>query len=446
MTADGLLRRVARNAGWLVLAQALTRVSQLVLYAVLARTLSLDDYANTTFALLLATMFFPLYDGGLGLVVTRELARGTLSPAQFYSAAMPVKLVLAAAGAIVILATGWARGYRDVAFVLLAFAPVVLSVGEFMHVPSSAAERMQRTARIVTGVRAATVMAGIVAAVVGRTMHAFALGYGAGAIAAAATAMIRHAPTADAWRSRLEWPVVRSLVRGLVPLTLQLALIAVVGRFGILIVENDGAAPAVASFNTAMLVLLLGQQTISTVYQGAFPVFARLGDEPGQALERGGAAALRRALVGGGAVLALLAGLLPLLVRGGFGDALTDAAITGQLMLASLPLFAVNTAIVYYLRATSGQMALPVIALAGLVVIVGMGPGAFARSGIAGLGGALVLVELAMFAVAVPLAWVLRPRSATLIGWGEIGVAVTATLAILLVSPLVRQALASMLS
>jgi O-antigen/teichoic acid export membrane protein len=86
MAADGqsdignsaqTVRRVARNAGYLALADIANKVLVFVFYIIAARHLGVAKFGILSFALAFVTMFGVLTDLGLGTVITREIAQGT---------------------------------------------------------------------------------------------------------------------------------------------------------------------------------------------------------------------------------------------------------------------------------------------------------------------------------------------------------------------------------
>ena len=96
-------RRVARNLGWLLSSQAITRLIGFAFGTFLARYFGPRDYGQYVFVLGYITYFGFLADGGLGRFLIREIARDDSKLDQYLGSVIGLRLALSAAAYLLLV-------------------------------------------------------------------------------------------------------------------------------------------------------------------------------------------------------------------------------------------------------------------------------------------------------------------------------------------------------
>lgn len=271
--------RIIKNFSWLAGAQIFFRFTYFALIALLARLVSIEEYALVTVLLVYTGLWVPLFNFGLGIIGVREMAQGNITPRDFIASVLPLKLIVSGIGFTGIVVIGWLLGYANESpalLIIMGGATVILSLAEFWHYPFTASERMRVTALLTMFERASVAILSGVAIIVGLGSMGFAVGQIAGACVGFGVAFgvctrdvghvaTRFDPKTIVWYYRESWP-----------LAVNWSLAIGYSRVGVLVLDQLRSENEVAIFNTAFFVLMSAQMLIMMVMHSAFPAVSAL--------------------------------------------------------------------------------------------------------------------------------------------------------------------------
>ena len=186
-------RRLLGNAGWLVGAEALSKVASFVLLVILARELGQDEYGRFVLAISVTSVFLRLAGWGIDAAVIKQVALDRSLAARVFRAGFRLRIALAAAatGVSVLAATlllGSTGGLAGVALVALAL--LLDEVSTFVTAFFTAVEEQWVNAAVLVVNRFASMalVVGVVAA--GGGFAAAGAAYCIGSALAAASSLV----------------------------------------------------------------------------------------------------------------------------------------------------------------------------------------------------------------------------------------------------------------
>lgn len=145
----GAARRIARNTGVQVVAEALTKVASLALYVVMARALGVTGFGDFMFALSLALLLTVVAGFGIDAVIVRRVAREPQAVHSLLADAIAVKVVFGTLGITLAVAVAVVGGYSaavQVTVALLAVASVTDMVSRNFYAAFQARDDLSPTA------------------------------------------------------------------------------------------------------------------------------------------------------------------------------------------------------------------------------------------------------------------------------------------------------------
>ena len=363
--------KVLRNFSWLAAAQFFFRFAYFGLVAVLARTVSIEDYALLTLLLVYTGLWAPLFNFGLGIIGVREMAQRNITAPEFTATFLPLKLAVSAIGLAAIIAVGWLLGYADgtpVVLALMGTATVAVSLAEFFHLPFTAHERMHATSMLTMAERAAVVGFSCVGVILGFGAVGFAIGHAAGALAGLAIAVVVYRRTYGAFRTRIDGAAIRWYLKESLPIALNWFFAMAYSRFGVILLEQIRPDAEVAVFNTAFFLLISVQTGITILMHSIYPAMSA-----GQKASREKSADHLRTGLLYGFVIAVL--VTPVITLGAgivipfvFGTDFSEVGKVASVLLWLVPLFGVNNLVGTYLQAGGRQAAQAKVTAIGMVV------------------------------------------------------------------------------
>ena len=417
MCAPSSAARIGRNVALRLASQALAALINLAAMVLLGRALSAQGYGEYAFYYSLIPLIGAAGDAGVGIIVTREIARDRARGPVLFGDAILVKAVF---GLVLVAALAAAWRIFDparAALVTLLAATALIDVGQDPSVWTLRAhERLDLEALLL--VLSQTVWLGVLA--LGLRLHA-----GLPALLAAATVafavrlvvgaaiVVRrlHRPRFQPDRARLR----ALLARGL-PFGAAMAAVVLYTRVGVLMLGALATAADVACFNVGYLLSQPFGFVASAVTLGAFPRLARRarGDLPGLCsdLRR----TFRYALLAALPLSVGLALLAPPLIETLFhGRGFERAALALRALSPALPFIFLNLASRYALAALDRQGRYLRAVITGLIVNAGLCAMLVPRHGFMGACIAYVAAECAIWIVCqralaqlVPLAQLAR--------------------------------------
>lgn len=371
--SEPLSRSVARNAGLLVVAQAVSRLLGLVVLVAITRSFEVESYGRFALAMTLVTVLSPLIDLGLDQHLTRSAAQSPEQARGLLSSAIGLRLAVVAAALPLVLGVSWALGHEPQTRVLLVW----LWVSNGCAVLSGAWSAIFRARGRMDLELLTTVVSKVITA--GAALGAIALGRplvevaSAQAVAAVAGTLAVGALGAatvgwPAWRGlRRDWG---PLMQGALPFALTSILVMLSMRIDTLLLGQLQGVRAVGFYNAGTN-LLFGAMLISqAIVTAVFPVLSRDGRLDGDAVRP----LIRRTLTVSlvcSVPFALAGGLLHhRIIAAVYGAEYAPAATALAVLLAALPVLFVTNLFGHLLGAVGEQRLVLRVAATNLVVNV----------------------------------------------------------------------------
>lgn len=424
---DNAARRVFKNSAVPLALRVIVRALDLVFAVVAYGYLLPSDFGRYDFAALLVVQYLgTISEFGLGVLLTREVARDASAAPRLFGTTLALRLLLALAAVpaaalvigtyalLAVLGVGEAitpLGQQAIWVLLLTLLPAAYSGAATALY--NANERMEVPALVELVTAALSMLARIAV---------LALGFGIGGIAWAAvgvssvTALIYGVLQSRAFfRPTLRWDT--SLVRSLVPLALPLMLNnllnAVFFRFDTFLLKAFGGSGdlLVAQYNLAYKVLGIAMILPPVVTFAVFPLLARraAGDERRAALLEAQNRTLWALLLLAFPLAAGLSVLAPDLVRLFIGrsdrpqDFLPVSAEVLAILAWFLPLSFANGLLQYVLIAINQQRAITRAFVIGALFNLAVNLLTIPAFGLYAASVVTILSEVVLFAVFAPL-------------------------------------------
>jgi O-antigen/teichoic acid export membrane protein len=361
--------RLARNFSWLATGQAVFRVVFFLLAIIIARTVSVENYATLTLMLTYSSMWAPVFNFGLGIVGVREMAQENIRPPDFISSVFPLKVIVSAAGLLLMITIGTLLGYGGQwggVLILISCATLLISMAEFFHLPFNARERMNVTAQLVIAERSLVAILAGAAVVFGFGVMGFAWGYLIGSVGCVGLAFLVYRHAFGLRRVPFSASTTLWYARESIPLAITWFLSVGYGRVGVVILDQFRGKEEVALFNTAFLVLLTVQMGITVLMHAAFPMLSKAHKGPTAQLEERIRGLILLAFPIGVVLTVVLMYLASAAVPLAFGK--PYSGVTPVLFVLSwvLPFFAINALLGAYLQAGGKQTIVAWVMGAGL--------------------------------------------------------------------------------
>ena len=398
---EGALR-IGRNVSLRLASQAIGALINVGAMVLLGRALSAEGYGEYAFYYALIPLIASVSDAGVGIIVTREIARDPRSGPRLLGDAILVKA--AVSGSILLVVVTTARGVLDparAALVSLVAATALIDIGQDVSVwVLRARERLDVEALlwvvsqvVWVGLLALGVLlkAGLFALLAAATV-AFAVRLTIGAVIVARR-LCRPEFRPD--RARI-----RSLLARGVPFGAAMGVVVLYGRVGLLMLAAFATSRDVAYFNVGYLLSQPLGFVASAMSLAAFPMLARRADQDHEALSRALRRTSRYVLL---LTLPMTVGLMsiadPLIAALFPGRGFERAAAALRVMSPGLLVIFLNLVSRYVLAALDRQRHYLHAVLVGLVVNAALGVALIPSFGFLGACVAYLGAELAIWAV-----------------------------------------------
>jgi O-antigen/teichoic acid export membrane protein len=336
---------VARNAGLQVVAETISKVASLVLYAVMARSLGQAGFGHFTFAFSLAGLFVVFAAPDVEYVLTRDVARDRSAlPGMFWNA-LGLKLVLGviAVALAVVVAAIW----EDVPELPLAVGLLGIGLlGELLaKVPYAtflAYDDMRPVATTVVLQRLVTAAAGIAVLAAGGGLAEIAAVFAASSLGALALAVWRLDRAIGVPPVRLGGVAARHLFTSGLPLGISAVFTATLFRIDVVILAWLDDAEAVGLYGAAYRLLDATLFLSYSLVAALLPMLSRLSRASTPPIAQAfaaGAKVLAAVLFPLGAGAALFAEPIMRLV---YGEDFTEGATALRLLGGTIALFGIS--------------------------------------------------------------------------------------------------------
>lgn len=423
-------RGVARNAGLLVVAQAVSRLLGLVVLVAITRTFEVDTYGRFALAMTLVTVLSPLVDLGLDQHLTRSAAQAPASARALLSSAIGLRLAVAGAALPLALGVSWALGHAPQSRELLGWLWVINACAVLSGAWSAifrARGRMDLELLATVLSKVITAGAALAMIVAGRSLVQVTIAQAAAAVAGTiAVAALGAATTGwPEWRGlRRDWG---PLMHGALPFALTSVLVMLSMRVDTLLLAQLQGTRAVGFYNAGTNLLFGAMLLSQAIVTAVFPVLARMGRLDGEE-SRG---LMRRSLTVSlvcsvpFAVVALLQH--ERVMTAVYGAEYAPGATALAVLMAALPVLFLTNLFGHLLGAVGQQRLVLRIAATNLLVnvvfnlllIPALGP----------LGAAIATLATELCGLAA-LSLLLRSRASAIVAWGSVGRVALAALAL----------------
>jgi O-antigen/teichoic acid export membrane protein len=272
-------RVVARNAGFQVGAEVVSKVASLLLYAVMARSLGQAGFGHFTFAFSLAGLFVVFAAPDVENVLTRDVARDRSALGGMFWNALGLKLVLGSlAVALAVIVSAVAEDVADlpVAVGLLGIGLLGELMAKVPYATFLAYDDMRPVATTVVLQRLATAAVGIAVLAAGGGLVEISAVFAASSLAALAMAMWRFARVIGMPPLRLGGVAARHLLRAGLPLGISAVFTAALFRIDIVILAWLDDAEAVGLYGAAYRLLDATLFLSYSLVAALLPVLSRL--------------------------------------------------------------------------------------------------------------------------------------------------------------------------
>lgn len=359
----GWLGRIGRNAFLRLAAELVGRLATFALLLWAARQLGEADFGLYSYGLALGFVLAPLADGGLQLLVAREVAVGGPQAQIMAQTAFYLKLALTGPVFLLLIGLTWGRpSTTQVAFLSLGAALLAQTYLDFAAYVFRGQQRLAVEARLVTGARLAVAAVGVVSLWLGGGLVGLALSHLAvyGLAAVYAIYLLRREGWLLSGASRrlasAQAGGLRYILRQTWPLGLAIFLSIAYTRLPLFLLEYRLDEVAVAYFSAAQRLVEPTQIVPMAVMAAVFPAYAQaLGRNPSAAGRLAWRISLLLALAGAG--LAILVGWSgSIVVPWLYGESFRAAGPVLQCLgLSILPAY-LNYSLTHYLIARGRQL------------------------------------------------------------------------------------------
>ncbi len=437
---DDAVRRVLRNSALPLAIQLAVRAIDVVFVALLYRLVAPESTGNYEFAALLVTLYLgTISEWGLGILLTREVARDREAIRTSFGTALLVRIALSVVSipvaALIVASYDWLYAQGTIANAISTEGATLIWILVLTLVPSSVGSA-------VTSVYFATerpiipALANLLNNVVsaGLRLGALLLGFGVVGVAwgALSATVINAAVFAWLLRRDFGWPgwnwdrsMARLLLAAAFPLMLNSLLVGVFFRFDTFIINAFQGTAAVAVYGAAYKIAPFALILPPIVVNALFPRFSRQAVDDRAGLLRGFLLTLRILLLGTLPFVALGSVFAPTLITILAGERfVADAAPVLALLIWFVPFSYINGVTQYVLIALHRQGAITVAFLITATFNLLVNLVVIPRWGLTGAAAVTILSEVVLFLPfrrvlvrelgSAPLGWVLwRPVFAT---------------------------------
>jgi O-antigen/teichoic acid export membrane protein len=245
----------ARNAAWLLVAEATGKVASLLFVIVVARELGAREYGAFAFAVAFVAPFYRLSAWGVDSTVISEVARDHRKVAEIFPAGLLLRAGFGfiALVAAITFAPLFISGHHNLtAFVILGSALLLDEMSQFLSALFRSFERMEFHALVIFSNRVLSVVFALVVLRLGGGLIAVCLTYFAGSLGAMAFGFFflrRFLPRGT--RLRPQRTVLRHMVRTGAPLGIASAVNMLAFRADTVILQAVKGTVAVAQYAVA---------------------------------------------------------------------------------------------------------------------------------------------------------------------------------------------------
>jgi O-antigen/teichoic acid export membrane protein len=324
-------------------AEGLGRVAQFGTLALAARSLSLADFGQYGLALVVGFLLAQLSDGGLHLLVTRQLSR--IPHSDIAAQALATKLWLSV-GLAGLVGAASLLGLLAGTFALLVLACLVYSLAEFSFAVFRARAQLPYEAALVIGHRLGLLAGASLTFLSGAGLGGLALAHigAAGAVAGVASGLagVRPGRSFDLGLLKTSAPIGLAIFLSLLAFKIDLPLLQWL----------DGRAAEVGLYNAAYRLFEPLLLFPAAILAGVFPGLARRALSEVESDFGSQAAKLLLVLLGSGVLAGGLLGLnAAWLVGWLYGQNYAPAAPTLSLLGLAVPFLFINSGLTYLLLA-----------------------------------------------------------------------------------------------
>lgn len=405
--------RTALLVSYKAVTEVAGKAAVLAILMLAARTLSTSDFGVLSVATTLGWMTSVLTDFGLQLYLGREVAR-TTRPAEVLWPLFRLRLRTAAAGLVIIATFGLllAPAGTWLAFVLIAAAPLVSSVSEFLNYAYRGLDRSDLESGLTLAQRLGALLLAAVALAVSPALLTIGLALSISALAALLVSLwIARTLTFSALVHRSTGPLVhfnwRTWVQDVAPIGAGLVLSALYFRIDIFLLEQWSGLDSVAHYSAVFRLVdamrLLPAAVLTVVLPRLFA--ARDAD-------------FARRLALGLTLFAVAVTLIawPLadwLVALAYGPAYAPAVPILRILLLSFPLLTLNYSLTHQLIGWDHPRAYAMCCAAALAGNLALNAWLIPRAAAQGAAWATLGTEIVVTMLCLAALQVLRPAGAT---------------------------------
>jgi O-antigen/teichoic acid export membrane protein len=341
--------RTARLISYKAVSEVAGKAAVLALLAIAARKLSASDFGLLSVATTLGWIGSVASDFGLQLYLGREISR-TSRPAEVLWPLFRIRLGTAAAALLVISAAGWffAPAGTRLPFLLIASAPVVTSVSEFINYAYRGLDRSDLESGLTLAQRVGALVIAAVALHVSPTLVTVGLALSISAVGALAVSLLIARRLTSAalahWSTgplgHFSW---RSLFQDIAPIGAGLVLSALYFRIDVFLLEKWSGLGQVAHYSAVFRLVDAMRLVPAAVLTVLLPqLFGKRDTEFARKLALG----LTMLAVGITLVTWPMAGWL---VTVAYGPSYAAAAPILRILLLSFPLLTLNYSLTHQL-------------------------------------------------------------------------------------------------
>jgi O-antigen/teichoic acid export membrane protein len=393
--------RVGRNVSFRLMSQVLWALSNVVGLSLLGNYLHAEGYGNYAFYYALIPLIGALADLGIGIILTREMARDEAATPRLLGDALMLKGVFSGTILLVSLVTAWMFFPPAVAVLIcLVSAAALIEIAQDPAIWLFRARERQDLEALLLMVSQVIWIAGLAAGAMFRLPLAYLLGV--------QTVAFLVRVVVGAWlasretRPVFEWNAARmkGWIREGLPYGLAMFVVVFHGRVAVLLLQALSTSKDVAWFNVAYNLSQPFGFLSTALSMSAFPVISRYAAQSPEALKE----ALRKAskyqvlvsmpLMTG--LLLLSDRLIPLLFH---GEDFARAGAALRVTSLALVFIFLNLMCRYLLAALGRQQTYLMAVIAGLAVNAGTCLVLIPRFGFIGACVAYVAAEITIFAV-----------------------------------------------
>jgi len=332
---------IARNAAVRVGAEVISKITSVVLYAVMARELGQGGFGEFTFAISLCMLLIVLAGPGTNDILTREVARDRAALPQLFWSAISVKstlgVVVVALASLIVFLGGYATDVR-LAVALLGTSQLVEAVSKTVQATFTAHDELRPVAKALLLQRTATTVFGVASLAMGGGLVAISAVFLFGAVLAAVY-LFRQLIAFRGWVPvTLSLTAARQLYVVAFPLGLSAVFTTVLFRVDAVILAWFKPETVVGLYGAAYRMLDSTLFLSWTFVSALMPTLSR-GGEGHAAAFQGGSKVLLAVLAPIGLIFALFAEPI---MRTVYGAGYTDGATALRLLGATAMLFGLS--------------------------------------------------------------------------------------------------------